>query len=73
MKRWQQAEGKVHAVDSPAAPHLGETFRTLCGATVTTGPQDYGYIGNQWPRPTCWDCESVWREIDHLPPLEVAQ
>jgi hypothetical protein len=71
MLRWQQAEGKRHALDSALPPGPDEPFRALCGATVTPGRSDFAALGGRWFDPTCWDCDGVWREIKDWPQIEV--
>ena len=60
MFRWQQAEGKRHALDGPFAPRPGETFTALCGAEVTVARQDIPQLGGHWFDPTCSDCAQEW-------------
>jgi len=61
MLRWQQAEGKRHALDGPFAPRPEEQFVTLCGKKVTVAVRDVPQLGGNWFDPTCAECESVWR------------
>ena len=68
--RWQQAEGKRHALDiNSGHPQPGVEFRALCGAAVTPKRGDCHELGGKWLDPTCWDCDRVWREIEHFPKL----
>jgi hypothetical protein len=73
MLRWQQAEGKRHALDASVqnwpAPHV--EFRALCGAEVTPKRMDFHECGGKWLDPTCWDCDGVWRELEHIPQVSV--
>lgn len=71
--RWQQAEGKRHALDAPFAPRPGEAFRAICGATVTPGKRDFVELGGKWLDGTCWDCDAVWREIAGMAPNPLGQ
>ncbi|WP_081655030.1 zinc finger protein [Amycolatopsis orientalis] len=61
MFRWQQAEGKRHALDGPFAPRPEETFIALCGAEVTVARRDVPQLGGHWFDPTCPDCADEWR------------
>jgi hypothetical protein len=70
VKRWQQAGGKLHAVDAPHPPMPGDEFRALCGDRVSPNRDDYDVINRGALRPTCWDCERVWREIEHMEPID---
>ncbi|MEC3982242.1 zinc finger protein [Amycolatopsis sp. H20-H5] len=60
MLRWQQAEGKRHALDGPFAPRPEETFHALCGDDVTVARHDVTQLGGRWFDPTCLPCEVVW-------------
>lgn len=60
MLRWQQAEGKRHALDGPFPPRPEEQFVTLCGEEVTVAVRDVPQLGGNWFDPTCVECESVW-------------
>ncbi|MFB9929947.1 zinc finger protein [Amycolatopsis halotolerans] len=60
MFRWQQAEGKRHALDGPFAPRPGETFTALCGAEVTVARRDVPQLGGHWFDPTCAECAEEW-------------
>lgn len=59
MLRWQQAEGRRHALDG-RAPGAGEAFTALCGTDVTVEREDIPDLGGHWFDPTCLDCETVW-------------
>lgn len=61
MFRWQQAEGKRHALDGPFAPRPEETFSTLCGTEVTVACTDIPQLGGHWFDPTCPECAEEWR------------
>jgi hypothetical protein len=60
MLRWQQAEGKRHALEG-CAPAEGGAFVALCGGKVTVQRQDIPELGGHWLDPTCLCCESAWR------------
>ncbi|WP_216213302.1 zinc finger protein [Amycolatopsis aidingensis] len=66
MLRWQQAEGKRHALEG-RAPNEGGSFRTLCGAEVTVRVGDVPELGGVWLDPTCWDCDAAWRRRENIP------
>jgi hypothetical protein len=63
--RWQQAEGKRHAVklvdELPPVP--GIPFRTLCMKDVTADRHDFTDLGGIWLDPTCVECETAWRRM----------
>lgn len=69
--RWQQAEGKRHALDSDpyTAPSPGEPFRALCGADVTPKRLDFHEFGGRWLDRTCWKCDGVWRDMENIPQI----
>ncbi|WP_116040711.1 zinc finger protein [Amycolatopsis palatopharyngis] len=71
--RWQQAEGRRHAldIDPYTRPRPGEQFRALCGDEVTPQRQDFHELGGKWLDPTCPLCDHVWREIEHFPANEI--
>ncbi|WP_020661036.1 zinc finger protein [Amycolatopsis benzoatilytica] len=60
MFRWQQAEGKRHALDAPFAPRPEETFTALCGVDVTVARHDIPQLGGHWFDPTCAECAEEW-------------
>ncbi|MFE0027707.1 zinc finger protein [Amycolatopsis sp. NPDC059021] len=60
MLRWQQAEGKRHALDGPFAPRPRESFTTLCGVEVVVKREDVLALGGNWFDPTCTSCEAAW-------------
>ncbi len=60
MLRWQQAEGKRHALDGPFPPRPEEQFVALCGEEVTVAVKDVPQLGGNWFDPTCAGCESAW-------------
>ncbi|MBB4689724.1 zinc finger protein [Amycolatopsis jiangsuensis] len=60
MFRWQQAEGKRHALEGPFPPRPDETFVALCGAEVTVARGDVPQLGGHWFDPTCAECNAVW-------------
>lgn len=68
MLRWQQAEGKRHALDADPAdmPRVAEPFRALCGIEVTPARSDIPGIGS-WLDPTCVGCDGVWRAKENIP------
>lgn len=61
MLRWQQAQGRRHAVDSVFPLRPEETFEALCGQVVTTARRDFNELAGSCTDPTCWDCDEVWR------------
>jgi hypothetical protein len=73
MLRWQQAEGRRHALDGEGQPQPGVEFWTLCGVQVTPKRSDCHECGGKWLDPTCWKCDGVWRDMEHIPriPTEV--
>jgi hypothetical protein len=60
MLRWQQAEGRRHALEG-RAPDEGGSFTTLCGDEVTVQRADIIELGGHWFDPTCVSCDSAWR------------
>ncbi|WP_033290609.1 zinc finger protein [Amycolatopsis jejuensis] len=60
MFKWQQAEGKRHALEGPFAPRPEETFTALCGAEVTVARSDVPQLGGHWFDPTCPECAAEW-------------
>jgi hypothetical protein len=60
--RWQQAEGKRHAVKLvnklPPVPDV--PFHSLCGIDVTPRRNDFVELGGHWLDPTCPECEVAW-------------
>jgi hypothetical protein len=52
MLRWQQAEGRRHALDG-RPPNEGGAFDALCGKTVTVQRRDIPDLGGRWFDPTC--------------------
>jgi hypothetical protein len=60
MLRWQQAEGRRHALDG-RPPNEGGAFEALCGTTVTVRRGDIPDLGGRWFDPTCWECDGAWR------------
>ncbi|WP_326837773.1 zinc finger protein [Amycolatopsis rhabdoformis] len=60
MLRWQQAEGKRHALEGPFAPRPEESFVALCGVEVTVAAGDVPQLGGNWFDPTCGVCSSKW-------------
>ncbi len=60
MLRWQQAEGKRHALEGPFAPRPEETFTTLCGVEVTVAVSDVPQLGGRWFDSTCLSCRAEW-------------
>jgi hypothetical protein len=58
--RWQQAEGKRHALEGPFAPRPEESFVALCGVEVTVAVADVPELGGNWFDPTCVPCSSAW-------------
>ena len=67
MLRWQQAEGKRHALAAKLAPRPGESFRALCGEEVVVQRADVVALGGHWLDGTCWDCYAVWRKRENIP------
>jgi hypothetical protein len=67
MLMWHQAGGKRHALDAAAAPRSGDEFRALCGADVTVQDSDDKQLGASWLHRTCRDCDSLWRQMEHIP------
>lgn len=62
MLRWQQAQGKRHAVDTALPLRPEESFEALCGEVVTTAEHDFPCLGGLCLDPTCWDCDAIWRK-----------
>jgi hypothetical protein len=60
MLRWQQAEGKRHALDGSFPPRPEETFVSLCGEEVTVAVRDVPQLGGHWFDPTCGGCRAAW-------------
>ncbi|MFI5610568.1 zinc finger protein [Amycolatopsis sp. FDAARGOS 1241] len=60
MLRWQQAEGKRHALEGPFAPRPEESFVALCGVEVTVTVTDVPELGGNWFDPTCVRCSTTW-------------
>lgn len=60
MLRWQQAEGKRHALDVAFPPRPEEQFKTLCGEEVTVAVCDVPQLGGNWFDPTCAECRAAW-------------
>jgi hypothetical protein len=58
--RWQQAEGKRHALVGAFAPRPEESFVALCGEEVTVAREDVPQLGGHWFDPTCGGCASTW-------------
>lgn len=71
--RWQQAEGRRHALDSPKEPEPEVPFTALCGQTVSPGQGDFVALGGLWLDPTCWLCDRVWRERADFPDNEIPE
>jgi hypothetical protein len=71
MLRWQQAEGRRHALDGEGQPQPGVEFWTLCGVQVTPERADCHSHGGKWLDPTCELCDHTWREMAHFPPNEI--
>jgi hypothetical protein len=67
MLRWQQAEGKRHALNAKLAPRPGDSFRALCGEEVFVEREDVVALGGQWLAGTCWNCDAVWRKRENIP------
>ncbi|HKN57126.1 MAG TPA: zinc finger protein [Amycolatopsis sp.] len=63
MLRWQQAEGKRHALNGPFVPRPEESFVALCGEEVTVHVGDVPQLGGNWFDPTCTRCESAWLSL----------
>jgi hypothetical protein len=59
MLRWQQAEGRRHALEG-RAPAEGGAFTALCGTDVTVERDDILELGGHWFDPTCLTCENAW-------------
>jgi len=57
--RWQQAEGRRHALDGPT-PAEGKSFVALCGNQVVVRREDVLDLGGHWFDPTCLLCENAW-------------
>lgn len=66
MLRWQQAQGKRHALDG-LPPRPGESFETLCGQVVDVVRADIPELGGQWLAWTCRECDAVWRRRENIP------
>lgn len=66
MKRWQNAEGKRHAVDALYLPAPGDSFTALCGAVLTTDRGDYPQFAGKSLFPTCLECHLAWCEAEHI-------
>lgn len=65
--RWQQAEGRRHAVRQigvAGGPTVDESFEALCGEIVTPRRKDFPSLGGHWFDPTCPGCDSVWRSAN---------
>lgn len=58
--RWQQAEGRRHALEGAFPPRPDERFTTLCGDEVTVTVRDVPQLGGHWFDPTCIECRAVW-------------
>lgn len=66
MKRWQNANGKRHALEALYQPPPGETFRALCGAVLTTAVEDYPQFVGKRLFPTCVECHRAWCKAEHI-------
>ena len=62
MLRWQQAQGRRHAVDCALPLRPEESFEALCGTVVNTVAQDFPALGGLCLDPTCMDCDAAWRQ-----------
>jgi hypothetical protein len=62
LLRWQQAEGKRHAIKLVNAFHadVDTPFIALCGVSVTPHCQDFSELGGIWLDPTCAGCLTAW-------------
>jgi hypothetical protein len=62
LLRWQQADGKRHALKlvDTLHPDVDESFIALCGVTVTPRRMDFHEFGGRWLDPTCTECQGAW-------------
>jgi hypothetical protein len=69
---WHDAEGKRHAISLltyPFPPRPSEQIATLCGLELTLTRQDFPQLAEyRSHKPTCYDCDAVWRRRENIRP-----